>query len=386
MRFKRFTVTVALGFPVILAAALSSGNAAIAQVTPGINPNAETPSVEPDGLNFGTDGIDTGSIDDVTSGVGELTQGIEGNLEGVTEDIENVAGGITEDIEDVAGGLQEQAEQVVDSIGLDQIDPQVEEVTGIVGVVDETIGAVTDSIDGIIGTIDDQIAGLLDLFSVFGSPDINDILGNPEEILGVGNDGNDGDFQDGEVGSSGGSLMSGAEGALGLPDPKVIEENINQSGTSPTEEVLATMTGGEGSPVIKLDAKEIFDADLAEEVGRASALTQEGQAKLAQNVEVANQSLTTSQELAEDSESQDVSQNIMRNISVQQAASQATDTLLAIDAQLRQRDDALRNIVESDALRQLKRDRVSQRRMDASAYSFAITHGGLISLPNLSED
>ena len=380
MKFKRFTLTILLGIPVILVTALFSGSA-IAQVTPGINPNAETPSVEPDDLN-----LDTGGIDDITSGVGDLTQGIEGSLEGVTEDIENVAGSVTEDIEDVAGGLQEQAEQVVDSIGLDPIDPQVEEVTGIVGGVDETIGAVTESIDSIIGTIDDQIAGLLDLFSLFGSPDLDDILANPEEILGVGNDGGDGDLQEGGVGSSGGSLMSGAAGALGLPDPKIIEENINQSGTSPTEEVLATMTGGEGSPVIKLDAKEIFDADLAEEVARASALTQAGQEKLAQNVEVANQSLETSQQLAEDSEEQDVSQNIMRNLSVQQAAAQATDTLLAIDAQLRQRDDALRNIVESDSLRQLKRDRVAQRRMDASAYSFAITHGGLIALPNLSEN
>ena len=380
MKFKRFTLTILLGIPVILVTALFSGNS-IAQVTPGINPNAETPSVEPDGLN-----LDTGGIDDITSGVGDLTQGIEGSLEGVTEDIETVAGSVTEDIEDVAGGLQEQAEQVVDSIGLDPIDSQVEEVTAIVGVVDETIGAVTESIDGIIGTIDDQIAGLLDLFSLFGSPDLDDILANPEEILGVGNDGGDGDLQEGGVGSSGGSLMSGAAGALGLPDPKIIEENINQSGTSPTEEALATMTGGEGSPVIKLDAKEIFDADLAEEVARASALTQAGQEKLAQNVEVANQSLETSQQLAEDSEEQDVSQNIMRNLSVQQAAAQATDTLLAIDAQLRQRDDALRNIVESDSLRQLKRDRVAQRRMDASAYSFAITHGGLIALPNLSEN
>lgn len=379
MTFKRFTLTIALGLPVILMTALFAGSA-VAQVTPGINPNAETPTISADELK-----LDTGGIDDVTSGVGDLTQGIEGSLEGVTENIETVAGGVTEDIEDVAGGLQEQAEQVVDSIGLDPIDQQVEEVTGIVGIVNDTVGAVTDSIDSIIGTIDDQIAGLLDLFSLFGSPDINDILENPEEILGIGNDDN-GDAQEGAVGSSGGSLLSGATGALGLPDPKIIEENINQSGTSPTEEVLATMTGGKGSPAIKLDAKEIFDADLAEEVARASALTQAGQEKLAQNVEVANQSLETSQQLAEDSESQDVSQNILRNLSVQQAAAQATDTLLAIDAQLRQRDDALRNIVESDSLRQLKRDRVAQRRMDASAYSFAITHGGLIALPNLSED
>lgn len=347
MKLTTLTITMALSIPVAVTALESQ---ATAQVTPGINPNADTPTV------------DTGNIDDITSDISDLTQDIDGDISNVTEDVTGEVEGVTE-------GLQEQAEQITEDIGFDQIDPQVEEVTGIV---DGFEGAL-DNITGLFEDIGEDLSGIFGIFEQFGLPDFFGIFESPEEILGNGGEG-------------GGSIAEGSQGVLGLPDPKVIEENIEQSGTSPTEEVLATMTGGGGSPVIKLDAKEIFDADLAEEVARSSALTQEGQEKLAQNVEIANQSLEASQQLAEDSENQDVSQNIMRNISVQASQRQATDTLLAIDAQLRQRDDALRNIVVSDNLRQNKRDRVAERRMDASSFNFAITHGGLIALPNLDEE
>jgi hypothetical protein len=45
-----------------------------------------------------------------------------------------------------------------------------------------------------------------------------------------------------------------------------------------------------------------------------------------------------------------VSQNILRNISAQTAANQQTDTLLALDAQARARDDAIRNRLNANAL------------------------------------
>ncbi|NJN74826.1 MAG: hypothetical protein HC799_19600, partial [Limnothrix sp. RL_2_0] len=86
-----------------------------------------------------------------------------------------------------------------------------------------------------------------------------------------------------------------------------------------------------------------FDIELARETANASALGEDAQEKLQANGELATSALESSQQLAQDSEGQDVSQNILRNLSAQTAASQQTDTLLALDAQARARDDAIRN-------------------------------------------
>lgn len=235
---------------------------------------------------------------------------------------------------------------------------------------------------------------LLDLGQIFAGtsdPIEGSIGANITELLGgilgsFGGIASDSQIFANAEGALAGTNLDGTRGVLGIPDPEIVDSLIDVSPTGHTEEALGTKQGGEGSPVVKNDAKVQFNADLTKASAINAALTNDAQEQLATNIALAQRSLQQSQALAEDSENQDVSQNILRNLSVQTALSQQTDSLIAIDAQRRQRDDAMRNVVLSDALRELHKERVSERRMDASAYSFAITHGGLLALPGVWSD
>ena len=177
--------------------------------------------------------------------------------------------------------------------------------------------------------------------------------------------------------------ISSSVGPLGLPDPKQIEAALLQANPSKLEEFLGVKHGSDGSPVAKADLQRLFDADLARAVAQQSALSTDGQQALLENAQAANAALEASSELAKDSETQDVSQNILRNLSGQLQAAQETDTMLAIDAQRRERDDALRNVVLADTLEQLQQERIAERQQSASAYSSVITEGGLFSMPGM---
>jgi hypothetical protein len=76
------------------------------------------------------------------------------------------------------------------------------------------------------------------------------------------------------------------------------------------EEITGSKTGGEGSPVIKLDLVTQFERNLTDEVADQTALTEEGQQKLRENAEAAKLPWKPPRNLQQDSEGQDVSQNI----------------------------------------------------------------------------
>ncbi|MEM9503455.1 MAG: hypothetical protein AAGA01_05805, partial [Cyanobacteria bacterium P01_E01_bin.43] len=122
---------------------------------------------------------------------------------------------------------------------------------------------------------------------------------------------------------------------------------------------------------------------MTDEVADQTALTDAGQQKLRENAEAAKIALEMSQELAADSEGQDVSQNILRNLSAQLAAQQQTSTLDTVGHQLRARDDALRNKMLVDAVRELQGDRIQDRRETAAAYSDSIVQGGQLIMPGV---
>ena len=334
-----------------VAIALASA-APVGAITPGINPNADSPStgevdtgLDIEGLGGSTGTIDLGG-DPFESVVGEIDAGI-GDIDG---GIGTIDGGIGE----VDGGIG--------TIGGGEIGGGLEEISGGVGTVIGGIDSITSAINGIFEAVAGvfNLERLLDLVSI----ELPDIFENP-------------------LGGLEGGGVEIAVGPLGLPDPKLVEESIENAQTTAFEEFAGARTGGEGSPVIKRDLATLFEREMVDEVAAQTALTEEGQQKLIENSDVAVQSLEASQELAMDSEEQDVSQNILRNISSQMAMAQQTSTLDTVDRQLQRRDSALRNLMLVNAVQELQADRIQDRRQNAAAYSDVITQGGQLILPGV---
>ncbi|NJN61293.1 MAG: hypothetical protein HC795_06980 [Coleofasciculaceae cyanobacterium RL_1_1] len=346
---------------------------------------AETQNLPGD--NPGQDAIDDvvggsdrfSDVDDVTDDVDQIT----GTVDDVANDVDAILDDPDAVVDDVVQGTQDQIDSTIDGVtgaaddAIDGVTDGIDAATdadsvgGVVGGVTDAIGSVTDGIDSILGQIDSAIDGFLNIFDQLGLPDIGQVFDDIDSVFGGGSSG-DGDD---------GSLADGSVGAMGIPDPNVVLANIEDRQTSPADELLGTKQGGDGSPVVKDDTGYTFDIELARETANASALGEDAQDKLQANGEMATTALETSRQLAEDSEGQDVSQNILRNLSAQTAASQQTDTLLALDAQARARDDAIRNRLNANALAQLQRERAAQRQTDASAFSSALTQGGQFFLP-----
>jgi hypothetical protein len=359
------------------------------QDLPGDNPGQDAIDDVLDGGGGSTGNTSNGrfnDIDQVTDDVDRIT----GTVDDVANDVDAILDDPDAIVDDVVQGTQDQIDSTIDGVTgaaddaidgvADGIDAatSADSVGGVVGGVTDAIGSVTDGIDSILGQIDSAIDGFLNIFDQLGLPDIGQVFDDIDSIFGGGSSGGNG--------AGDGSLADGSVGAMGIPDPNVVLGNIEDRQTSTTDELLGTKQGSDGSPVIKDDTAYMFDVELARETANASALGEDAQEKLQANGEMATTALETSQQLAQDSENQDVSQNILRNISAQTAANQQTDTLLALDAQARARDDAIRNRLNANALAQLQRERTAQRQTDASAFSSALTQGGQFFLPGFPVD
>ena len=362
--YRRQTTANLLALLLVIAGA----GAVRAQTTPPFNPNADSAADDSSG------GGDTITTDGITDAVDD----IDGIIEDTTGDIDSIIEDTTGDIDDA---IQDQLGSVTDPL---------EDVTGDIfgeggiGEINDTLGGAFGAFEDIQGTIGDltetfnslfNIDRLLDTFNF----DFLDIFKDPLGGLAGGDGGGSGD-------NGGSNTVEITTGALGLPDAKQIEEEINNARPSAFEEITGSKTGGDGSPVIKLDLVTQFERNLTDEVANQTALTEDGQQKLRENAEAATAALEGSQALAEDSQNQDVSQNILRNISGQLALQQQTGTLTTVDNQLRARDDALRNKMLVDAVRELQGGRIQDRRETASAYSDAITQGAQIILPGAGID
>ncbi len=322
---------------------LSLHSAVYAQSTAPLNPNADDPTED---INL--DDIDTGDgtledIEDTANDVETVTDDVDAAIQDQLDDISNT-------VEDTAGDLLDDSDVLSD---VDDAFDTVEAVQDAFSSLQQLFSSIFD-LDRLFDRLN------LDLFDIFEDP-----------LGGIANPGGD----------DGANTVEISTGALGLPDPKQFEQELETVQTSAFEEVAATQTGGDGSPVIKRDLVTQFERSMTDEVADQTALTEEGQQKLRDNAEAAKIALETSQQLAADSEEQDVSQNILRNLSAQIAAQQQTNSLNTIGQQLQVRDDALRNKMLVDAVRELQGERIQDRRETAAAYSDSIVQGGQIILP-----
>lgn len=373
----------------IISSNILSSNILIEQAT--LVPDEQSAEIEQTTQQVVDDSI-FGGIDTTLGSAQGTAEEAQGTVDGAGRWIDTTADGITNTINGnidkyvgiVNGGIQ-------DVLGSET----VRDVSGTISSATNTINTVTQTVNdalGLFGKVKgaiDQILGLFDIQRILDmiSFDMPDMADNTLEGISGAGETPQASASTEELSAAAAQERAIQEAfspmAMGLPDPEKVEAFINSSAPSPFEEAISSKTGGSGSPAIKLDLMTKFDSDTAREVATETALTEAGQKKLAENAQIATASLQQSLELSADSETQDISQNILRNISGQLSAGQQTNTLNALDAQLRARDDAYRNVLLSDAVDELQSARVEARRRSASGYSRVITQGSLFTMPGL---
>jgi hypothetical protein len=332
----------------------------------------------------------TDTASEIEEQVSDVSGDINDEIDSTTEELGNAIDDVTgsDGSSDGSSGLFEDGSvlgNIPDSGNISEgIDETVSDIGESVGNVQESVGSVVENAESSVEDLIGSISGL-NILEQFGLADLGEILSSTDEMISIG--GSSGNSGSGSGEGDDGDGSSGSEtviGSLGLPDPGKIEQKIDNASTNPASEILATKQGGEGSPTIKEDAADEFKSNLTSEVARASALSEQGQEKLAKNAKAAQKATQKSKKLAEKSANTDVSQNIMRNLSAQQALQGKMTALEVVDAQLRQRDDALRNLTLSSALDELQRDRAAERRKGASAYSGALNSGAQVVIPGVT--
>jgi hypothetical protein len=350
--------------------------AASAQVTPPYNPSASANGSAANGDLLNNRDLLNGGVTPPFNPSGGTQAGLQqqaqsgANLGGIGSDIQQATGAVQE-----AGGIFNDIANIGDRIG------------NIGGQINNSLGRLFSqfNLNALMGLLGINLNPTFE--SVAGGLEGNgglDIGAKPDKPGGGLDIGAKPDKPGGAEAGRGGSLTS--RGALMLPNIDQARAAIANGRTSATEEMLGAKTGGQGSVVIKQDLESLLMTSTTREVGEATTLSAQGQEQLRANAEAANQALTTSGQLAQDSANQDVSQNILRNLSGQMQAQQQTGTLLAIDAQMRARDDSLRNILAANTLDEIQGENVAERRMDASAYSAAITQGSQFMLPGFNAE
>jgi hypothetical protein len=147
------------------------------------------------------------------------------------------------------------------------------------------------------------------------------------------------------------------------------------------DQLLQSLWQTQETQELAVDAK----APLSKEAQQKQAQMKE---VVQQNVEQTNRESQNSMELGADSEGQDVTQNIMRNISQQSAiaAKQAAlsaenQSALVMQGQQAQIDRSFANILNAQQTEELNEINTAQRRQDAAAATASSTQTGLFQMP-----
>ena len=169
-------------------------------------------------------------------------------------------------------------------------------------------------------------------------------------------------------------------GELGLPDIQQAIELFEQDNLIDiASDVFGTQTG---STVVNDDSLyKQYLKDLGNEYAQNSTLSEEGQLNTAEQIELSQETAEISNQLAQDSTGQDVSQNILRNISNQLALQQQLDNMSYFG---RQEDKIARSLMVSmqgESLVALDKLTTIRDREAISILKAGTYHQGLLSIP-----
>jgi hypothetical protein len=169
-------------------------------------------------------------------------------------------------------------------------------------------------------------------------------------------------------------------GDLGIPNVQQARIIFNEDpNLSRFDDILGTQTGTTYNSRDKLYQQYL--RDLAQGYTENSALSQAGQTKINLKIDAANASAEQSINIAEDSTNQDVSQNLLRNLSNQNAIEQQTAAITISEMQDAKIDRSLGLQLESENLKELSESNTRAERASAATSSLAENSYFLITIP-----
>lgn len=169
-------------------------------------------------------------------------------------------------------------------------------------------------------------------------------------------------------------------GELGLPDIEQAIELFEQDNQIDiASDVFGTQTG---STVINDDSlRKQYLKDLGNEYAQNSTLSEEGQQNTAQQIELSQETAEISNQYAQDSNGQDVSQNILRNISNQIALQQQLDNMSYFGQQEDKISRSLMLAIQGESVVALDKLTTTRDREAISILKAGTYHQGLLSIP-----
>ena len=214
-------------------------------------------------------------------------------------------------------------------------------------ILDEIARDLEDSADKVIGGIFDS--------------DIGDFFGGLENIVG--------DFVSSKI-----------------PDVGKIIELIFSSGSEgvaelPSKEQSEILEGSpESYPISETEADAVVREVLVETV-ESSTLSEEAQTKLKETAVFVQETVESSVNLGEDSQNRDVTQQILQNLSQQEAISATRQGIIVQQNQQAQIDRAISNILNAQQAEELNAINTAKRREEIGTANLTVRQWGMLRLP-----
>ena len=184
-------------------------------------------------------------------------------------------------------------------------------------------------------------------------------------------------------------ILSSSLGAIKIPDLSQVSSKIIKAPTSSLEgtklsdllETKSSKLDGKGSYSILSEFDGQAQRKAAVGIADGSTLSQEAQGNSRQVLEVTKQDTRQNIQLGEESQSLDVTQQILQNLSQQTALNAQVNERILQEAQQARTDRAINNVLLSQAAQEISAINTSDRRGSIASGNQASLQAGMLMLP-----
>ncbi|OKH36235.1 hypothetical protein NIES2119_18215 [[Phormidium ambiguum] IAM M-71] len=184
-------------------------------------------------------------------------------------------------------------------------------------------------------------------------------------------------------------ILSSSLGAIKLPDLSQVSSQIMKAPTSSTEgtklsdllETKSSQLDGKGSYTIMSEFNGQAQRNAAIGIANGSTLSQQAQTNSRQILEATKQNTQQNVQLGEESQSLDVTQHILQNLSQQTALNAQVNERILLEAQQGRTDRAINNVLLSQAAKEISAINTGDRRGSIASGNQASVQAGMLMLP-----
>ena len=170
-----------------------------------------------------------------------------------------------------------------------------------------------------------------------------------------------------------------------IPDIDKIIEIVSNSGSDeidlPSKTQSENLEGNPGSYTIAESESDAIVREILVETVKSNTFDESAQTKLKEIAVFVEKTVDESVDLGENSQNRDVTQQILQNISQQEAISATTQGIIAQQNQQAQIDRAINNMLSAQQAEELSAMNAAKRREELGTTNLTVRQWGLIRLP-----